>query len=154
MHYWVDIQKSRLSEIMNDGLLMWKKFTHWKVTWHKRWMSTSPCTKYSSYWSYWVAFFLYAWGYIDFSLWLSFPQTQEEEKQLQTDAGKAQMPPPKTGSKNRHTWQDGSRRGHAAEIGEAGGVTWTCWAKSSSFQPARLPKGGHLFLVLRVFLIF
>lgn len=57
MHYWVDIQKSRLSEIMNDGLLMWKKFTHWKVTWHKRCMSTSPCTKYSSYWSYWVAFF-------------------------------------------------------------------------------------------------
>lgn len=101
-----------------------------------------------------LCFFSYAWGYIDFSLWLSFPQTQEEEKQLQTDARKAQVPPPKTGSKNRHTWRDGSRRGHAAKISTAEGVTWTCWAKSSSFQVARLPKGGHLFLALRVFFFF
>lgn len=71
--------------------------------------------------------FFIAWGYIDFSLWLCFPQTQEEEKQLQTAVQIAQTFPQRKDPKT-DTWQGRSSQGRAVRSCRVRGVTQTCWA--------------------------
>lgn len=87
--------------------------------------------------------FFIAWGYIDFSLWLCFPQTQEEEKQLQTDAQIADVST-KKGAKNRYLAEDGAVKDtqwNAAELQEGHKPVERLF-----LPPARLLGGGHLFL--------
>lgn len=96
--------------------------------------------------------FFIAWGYIDFSLWLCFPQTQEEEKQLQTDAQIAQTFPQRKDPKT-DTWQDRAAkdtRWKAAELESSD----TKPVERLFLPPARLLGGGHLFLAQRGFDLF
>lgn len=97
-----------------------------------------------------IGFFI-AWGYIDFSLWLCFPQTQEEERQLQTDAWIAQTFPWRKDPKT-DTWQDGATkdtRWKAAVLEE-----WHKPVERLFLPPAQLLGGGHLFLARRDFWSF
>lgn len=87
--------------------------------------------------------FFIAWGYIDFSLWLCFPQTAEEEKQLRTDAQIAQMFPQREGSKNRYL-AGRSSRGRAVKscrsyrsginlLSDSSSPLLGCWGEDTCF---------------------